>query len=445
MEYLLRQRPGWLRGYISFGCQAEAGSDIGQQALIALSIRVAAAALAFGAQMVLARWLGSFEFGIFTFAAVWLNVAGSLCAAGFGASALRFLPVYQASGDPAKARGFLVTGRGACLLAGAAGALAMSGYVLVTDPGSSTSFALLLVAASLPAYALTDFQDGIGRSQGRIASALVPPYILRPVLALGATILLIGSGVAEGAVGAAAALAMGTWLTAAVQLVWQRPQLRKAFPAAAGRSFAPNLWLSVSLPLLLADGFALLLTNLDVLMLELWTSPEEVGIYYAAIRTVSLTAFVQFAISAATAARISALHASGLRPELRILLKEAQIMSLGLSLICAAPLVIVGKWILALFGEGFVLGYPAMVIVALGLLARAAAGPSQNLLMIAGRQNQAAMVMGGAVLINLALCGILIPAMGFIGAAIAAAAGFSFEALASVILARRCLRGAISD
>jgi O-antigen/teichoic acid export membrane protein len=134
MEYLLRQRPGWLRGYISFGCQAEAGSDIGQQALIALSIRVAAAALAFGAQMVLARWLGSFEFGIFTYAAVWLNVAGSLCAAGFGASALRFLPAYQASGDTAKARGFLVTGRGACLVAGAAGALAMSGYALVTDP-----------------------------------------------------------------------------------------------------------------------------------------------------------------------------------------------------------------------------------------------------------------------------------------------------------------------
>src|SRR5215208_2075404 len=445
LEYLLRQRPGWLRGYIWLGGDVERGSAIGRQALIALSIRVAAAALAFGAQMVLARWLGSFEFGIFTYAAVWLNVAGSLCAAGFGASALRFLPAYHASGDTAKARGFLVTGRGACLLAGAAGALAISGYVLATDPGSSAPLALLLVAASLPAYALTDFQDGIARSQGLIASALVPPYILRPVLALGATISLIASGVAEGAVGAAAALAMATWLTAAVQLAWQAPQLRRTFPAEAGRSFAANLWLSVSLPLLLVDGFALLLTNLDVLMLELWTRPEEVGIYYAAIRTVSLTAFVQFAISAATAARISALHASGLRPQLRILLQEAQIMSLVFSLICAVPLVIFGKWILALFGEAFVEGYPAMVIVALGLLARAAAGPSQNLLIIAGRQNQAAMVMASAVLINLALCGLLIPAMRFVGAAVAAAAGFSFEALASAILARRLLGGAISD
>jgi O-antigen/teichoic acid export membrane protein len=445
MEYLLRQRPGWLRGYISFGGDAEAGSAIGRQALIALSIRVAAAALAFGAQMVLARLLGSFEFGIFTYAAVWLNVAGSLCVAGFGASALRFLPAYHASGDTAKARGFLVMGRGACLLAGAAGALAMSGYVLATHPSSSAPFALLLVAASLPAYALTDFQDGIGRSQGRIASALVPPYILRPVLALGATIVLVASGVAEGAVGAAAALAMATWLTAAVQLVWQAPQLRATFPAEGGRSFAANLWLSVSLPLLLVDGFALLLTNLDVLMLEFWARPEEVGIYYAAIRTVSLTAFVQFAISAATSARISALHASRLRPELRVLLKEAQLMSLVPSLICAALLVIFGQWILALFGEAFVEGYPAMVIVALGLLARAAAGPSQNLLMIAGRQNQAAMVMAGAVLINLALCGLLIPAMSFVGAAIAAAAGFSFEATVSAILARRFLRQAISD
>jgi O-antigen/teichoic acid export membrane protein len=120
-------------------------------------------------------------------------------------------------------------------------------------------------------------------------------------------------------------------------------------------------------------------------------------------------------------------------------------MSLVPSLICAAPLMIFGKWILALFGEAFVEGYPAMMIVALGLLARAAAGPSQNLLMIAGRQNQAALVMASAVLINLALCGLLIPAMGVVGAAIAAAAGFSFEASASVILARRFLGRAISD
>jgi O-antigen/teichoic acid export membrane protein len=444
MEYLLRQRPGWLRGYIWLGGHIEGRSAVGRQALIALSVRVAAAALAFAAQMVLARWLGSFEFGVFTYAAVWLNVAGSLCAAGFGASALRFLPAYQASGETAKARGYLVTGRAACLLAGAAGGVAMAGYVLLPDPGSNAAFALLLVAVSLPAYALTDFQDGIGRSQGRIASALVPPYILRPVLALGATMLLIASGLADGAVGAAAALAMATWFTVAVQLAWQTPQLRRIFPAEAGRSYAPKLWLSVSLPLLVVDGFALLLTNLDVLMLEFWAKPEDIGIYYAAVRTISLIAFVQFAICAGTSARISALHASRQRGEFRILMKEAQIMSLVPSLICAAPLVIFGKWILALFGDGFVQGYPAMVIVAFGLLVRAAAGPSQNLLMIAGRQNQAAMVLASAVLINLALCGLLIPGMGLVGAAMAAAAGFSFEALASAILARRFLDRAIS-
>jgi O-antigen/teichoic acid export membrane protein len=127
-----------------------------------------------------------------------------------------------------------------------------------------------------------------------------------------------------------------------------------------------------------------------------------------------------------------------------MLMKEAQIMSLVPSLICAAPLMIFGKWILALFGAPFVQGYPAMVIVALGLLARAAAGPSQNLLMVAGRQNQAAIVLAGAVLINLALCGLLIPRMGLVGAALAAAAGFSFEASASTILARGSLAQAIS-
>ncbi|MGH6873473.1 MAG: lipopolysaccharide biosynthesis protein [Aestuariivirgaceae bacterium] len=447
MEYLLRQRPGWLRGYAWFGGSETGAPAIGRQALIALSIRIAAAGLAFAAQIVLARFLGSYAFGVFTYASVWLNVAGSLCAAGFGVSALRFLPAYQAEGETAKARGYIATGRSACLLAGAAGSAVMTGYLLSGGLRQDLGLApaLVLVAVSLPAYALTDFQDGIGRAQNRIASALVPPYILRPVLTLALTVLLISSGLAGGAVAAAAALAMATWFTAAVQLVWQAPKLRRTFPAATGREFAAKLWLSVSLPLLLVDGFALLLTNLDVLILKLWATPDQVGIYYAAIKTISLVAFVHFAITAATSAQLSALYSLGRKRELQALLSEARILSLVPSLICAAPLVVCGKWVLALFGEPFVQGYPAMVIVAVGLLARAAAGPSQNLLMVGGRQNQAAVVLAVAVSINLALCGLLIPGMGFQGAALAAAAGFSFEALASMILARRLLAQTISD
>jgi O-antigen/teichoic acid export membrane protein len=441
MEYLLRQRPGWLRGYAWFGGHAERGRAIGRGALIALSIRVAAAALALAAQILLARWLGGHAFGVFAYASVWLNVVGSLCAAGFGASALRFLPAYQAAGETAKARGYIVTGRWACLLTGTAGVIALTAYFLprALMEGSSYAPALLLVAVGLPAYALTDFQDGIGRSQNRIGSALMPPYILRPMLMLIVTALLIASGLAGGAVAAAAGLAMATWFTAAVQLAWQGPQLRRAFPPATGRTFAPKLWLSVSLPLLLVDGFALLLTNLDVLMLELWAPPEELGFYYAAIKTISVVAFVQFAISAAASAQISALFSSGRKAELQTLLNEARIWSLVPSLVCAAPIIVLGKWLLALFGEPFVQGYPAMVIVAFGLLVRAAAGPSQNLLMVGGRQNQAAMILAVAVLINLTLCGFLIPSMGFVGAALATAAAFSFEASASMILARRLL------
>ena len=120
-------------------------------------------------------------------------------------------------------------------------------------------------------------------------------------------------------------------------------------------------------------------------------------------------------------------------------------MSLALSLICAAPLVIVGKSILALFGEGFVLGYPAMVIVALGLLARGGRRPLTEPAYDRRPPEPGGNGHGRRGSDQSRTLRDSYPAMGFIGAAIAAAAGFSFEALASVILARRCLRGAISD
>jgi O-antigen/teichoic acid export membrane protein len=331
-----------------------------------------------------------------------------------------------------------MAGRLATLLTGLAAGLGIAVCLLpdASDDASGRAAALFAIALALPAYALTDFQDGIGRAQNRIVLALAPPYLIRPLLMLAITGLILWSGFMGGASAAAAALAAATWCTAAMQFAWQEPGLRHAFPTAE-RRFAHRLWFSVSLPLLLVDGFGLLLTNVDVMLLEVWAGAEMVGIYFAAVRTVSVIAFVQFAISAAASARLSALYSSGSRTEIEALLRQARMWSLALTLAGAVPILVAGKWLLSLFGEGFAAGYPAMVIIACGLIGRAAAGPAQNLLMVGGRQMQAAAILGAAVAINLALCGLLIPVMGLQGAALATAAAFCFEASASILLARR--------
>jgi O-antigen/teichoic acid export membrane protein len=78
-----------------------------------------------------------------------------------------------------------------------------------------------------------------------------------------------------------------------------------------------------------------------------------------------------------------------------------------------------------------------MFILALGLLARAAAGPAQNLLAVSGHQDKAAMILFATLLINGGLGLALIPRFGIEGAAIAISSAFAFEALVTIALTRR--------
>src|SRR5262249_61904004 len=86
------------------------------------------------------------------------------------------------------------------------------------------------------------------------------------------------------------------------------------------------------------------------------------------------------------------------------------------SLALAIGLLLVGKPLLSLFGPGFSEGYPLIFVLVIGLLARASVGPSERLLNIVRQQRACAMIYPCAFATNLALCLILIPRLGLIGA-----------------------------
>jgi O-antigen/teichoic acid export membrane protein len=54
-------------------------------------IRVASALLAFGSQVLLARWMGSFQFGIYVYVWTWVLLLGQAIDLGLGTAAQRFI------------------------------------------------------------------------------------------------------------------------------------------------------------------------------------------------------------------------------------------------------------------------------------------------------------------------------------------------------------------
>src|SRR5690606_8930479 len=64
-------------------------------------------------------------------------------------------------------------------------------------------------------------------------------------------------------------------------------------------------------------------------------------------------------------------------------------------------------------------GYPLLLILSVGLLARASIGPAETLLMMAGQQRACAGVYAAAFVLNVILNLALIPVLGLVGAATA--------------------------
>ncbi|MGQ4275383.1 lipopolysaccharide biosynthesis protein [Terrihabitans sp. B22-R8] len=403
-------------------------------------LRVVNAALALVLQVALARWMGAHEYGIYAYAWVWVLLAGGLSGLGLSAASQRLVPEYQAAGDEgARLRGFL-TGGGALAFVISA-AFATLGAIAVSVPGwvaDEFRTPLLIACLCTPFFVLMDFQEGIARAFHWAGLAFVPPYFVQPLLILCVAFALFAAGRGLDAAGLMW-ISLAAILVAGIgQFVVLRGRLSGRVPSGR-RVLEVRRWLRMALPLLLMNGFYLLLTYVDVLILERFHPPGDVAHYFAATKIMAVMSFIVFAVQAACAARFAGYHVAGEREKLAAFARQARRWTFWPSLAAALGLLVLGQPLLWLFGPDFTTVFYLLPIMAAGLLARAAAGPVEPLLAMAGEERATAWTAGGALLLNLVLNLALIPLWGLAGAALATSLALAAQAVAMTGLAHRRL------
>jgi O-antigen/teichoic acid export membrane protein len=205
------------------------------------------------------------------------------------------------------------------------------------------------------------------------------------------------------------------------------------------RHYAYCSWLATSLPILMVEGFYLLLGYVDILVLQAFRPSDDVGIYHAIVKTLALVSFIHYAMAATTAHRFSEYHVAGDRERLSAYLAHAIKWTFWPSVAATALLLVFGKPLLWLFGAQFTSGYPAMFVVAIGLLARSAIGPVERLLNMLGHQNVCALAYALAFVMNLVLCIVLVPRYGIYGAATSTSIALVFESILLFWITRKRL------
>jgi O-antigen/teichoic acid export membrane protein len=410
-----------------------------RNAVTAFLVRCASAALLYVSQIVLARWMGSYEYGIYVFVWTWVLVLGGLSDLGLGVTTIRFIPHYREKAEPALLRGLIGGARGVALGVGtliAAGGIAA---LWLFEPFDS-HFVLpaYLALVCVPLYALTGVQDGIGKGFAWMGVSLLPPYVLRPALLLLAMVAAHSFGLSMEAKTAAGAAIFATWATGILQAVIIDRRL-KPVVGAGERRFAFATWFSAAMPLLVIAACELALQSTDVLVVSHYLTPTHVAIYFAAAKTMSLIMFVHYAVGSAVANRFAALGARGDKEALRAFVRDAVHWTFWPSLAAAIGLLALGMPLLWLFGPQFVEGYPVMLILVVGFLFRSSMGPAEFLLNMLGQQSLCAAVLATTAALNIALNLALVPASGLLGAATATSVSLVTAALMNYLAVSRRL------
>ncbi|MHA1559554.1 MAG: lipopolysaccharide biosynthesis protein [Alphaproteobacteria bacterium] len=446
-----RMRPGPLRDRLlalaKLANSALSGADdravSGRVAMYAFGIRIASAFIALGSQVLLARWMGEHQYGIFVVVWVAAILVGGFGAIGFQISPLRFIPEYIERKKTGLLRGIVIGARLYGLAAATVIALIGVGLLLLFQDflGEEHVMPFFLAAICLPMLALGEIQDGIARAFTWSRLAFIPTFIGRPLTIIFTMWAAMQLGAEATAATAMWATVAACYLVALAQGLALQRRIRHVVPPGKAL-YRPAMWIVITAPMFLVEGFYNLMTNVDILAVGALLDPDRAAVYFATVKTLALVHFVYFAVRAAAANRFSKYHYSGDRIRMASFLRDTLHWTFWPSLAIGLGLLIVGRPLLSLFGPTFTDGYPLLFIFVIGLVVRASVGPAESILTMAGQQRICALVYASVFTLNLALNLILIPLWGISGAAIATSFSLLVEAffLALLVYTRLGLR-----
>ena len=385
-----------------------------------LFIRVLGAGLGFAFNVALARALGADGLGVYYLSLTFTLIASVAGRLGMDATMLKFGATSHAERDWPRLRAVhrsgMATAVMGCGLIAAATFLAADWVAAAVYSDPAIAHPLRLMSLALVPFSLLNlYGELLKAGQHQALSSFIQGAAL-PVVSL--VLLLIFANAITSA-GAASSLYLAATLLVCIcaYVLWRRsvphPDPGPA-PSIGWREF-----LTTSMPMYGAAMADVVMTFSEVLILGMFVTSAEVGIYTAAARTALLTRFVLLATSSVAAPRFAALHAVKDSEGIARLARRSTILTTVTTLPLLLIFILVPQQILSLFGPQFEAGASVLVVLTLGQFVNAATGPVGYLLNMSGLHRiEGRIAVAGAVM-TVALCFALIPVWGVLGAAAA--------------------------
>jgi O-antigen/teichoic acid export membrane protein len=369
-------------------------------------------------ELLLARLLGLAQFSIYATVAAWIYLLGLMATLGLNQLLLRFVPTYLAKNEISSLKGVVRRSNVWVLLSSTAIIFLGTITLKIFNVSEILFLPFIIALISIPFLALSSLRQAVLRGLGKFTHALLPDFILKPLLFITFLGCFVGfSNQNITVVNALVLSLLATFIAFGVGTFWQHKYLPFGIKKATA-AYYNREWFLVAMPLLSVIGLNLISYRIDIVMLGLIAGVKDVGTYSAASRISDVVVFGLVSANAVVVPTIAKLFSSNKLVELQAILKRASKGILLFTLPFAIIILIFGREILDLFGPGFSEGYYPLVILVLGHTFSVLAGPVGAIMMMTGHQNSMAKIASISAVINLSLSVMLIHFFGMIGAAI---------------------------
>ncbi len=378
-------------------------------------------AISFFTSIFLSRVTGVEGFGVYFFVLSYLQVLSLFAQLGWKTSLLRFVPAYLENQEWGKLKGVLRRSTQMMLTASLGAAIIVSLVVLLLEermqPELRLSFWVAMLA--LPLLVLTQTRSALLRAFKRATQDALLIKIIRPTVFVVLVALFFWLGAEQLRPSLVMLLFALAYLLAVLICEGLLRQLRPEALATAKPIFDTKFWLKVSLPIFALDGLAFTMKRIDAIMLGSLVDTTQVAFYGAASRVAELGQFGLIAANLALAPMISGLYHSNKKDELQAALSLAAKLILGLTIVLSLGLIVLGPFVLGLFGAEFKIAYRPLMVLLIGQVVAALSGTVGYIMSLTNYHNQAAILVAVAMLVNVTLNALLIPTFGMMGAAVA--------------------------
>lgn len=390
-------------------------------AFASFTLRVAGALVQFVFNLLLARLLGAKGMGLYSLALSISTLSSCLAKWGIDLAIIKICAINADQNLWGDVKLSVLKGCRYIVLVGGviSAAVWLAAPVLATNVFSDADlvFPIRVMSLSIVPFSLLNVLAEALRGLSKI---LQSTFIQAVCVPLFSCLLFGAASLAKVTInGALFAYLTATVITAFIGIrVWKRAlPSDKQMESPGGISIRDILVLSI--PMGWATVMVMIMGIADSIVLGIFGTSEEIGIYSAALRLSMLITIALLAVNSITAPKFAALYHSQAMHDLEKLSQRANI----LMLLVASPLLLLyftfPAHVMGIFGNDFRQAGSILRVLAVGQMVTMMMGSVGNLLLMTRYENVMKWINVTAALSNIALSFILVPVWGGLGAAFA--------------------------